>query len=731
MNPQNDQISRILEPVPGEQYQADDGISPIMPFETSYVLNRDQEEELCAHAMQRLETLELETGRDICAGGDWWKVDGMTLPDPEGNRTPETTWMGKRLLYDKTFKNEIDWRPRLLGGIFAESNLVVPVARRICRQMIARAVNYFFGTSPWFSIYPVGLMDRERADKADRYTKWKMDQAKLQRTEEQAIERAFIVGEAVAKSSWSQRDQYYQTKATVLVDPLGNDILGADGDYIFEDDLWVLDSQTDPETGSVIVSELEVLKRDGQTPKPAALIWETKIITRRIIHYRGPEAKVINFMDFLCPLEAESIQKADVVVHLYDLPLMDLADQWNRSIGLGSSAAERQRERIKAVNLLRRLSSHGREGATAQNSDAVDSSTSQGFSDQRRDPLVHIAEFHIRYDANGDGLLEDVVLILDRDTRTPIFYDYTANITPDGLRPFSVVRVNEIQGRWYGMGAMEMFNPSQQTIDLMMNRKNHGNSRAARVDFWKPENTVEGSVSPTLEVNWGGTYTPKGDKTAKDCLESVYLENSTGDDLMEILEFFMQLMMNESGIANANDGNVAGMDSTKLATGIRNIEKSGQELFSLFLGHLEPGVSDLLAKMFRLLMANLDRVEVYRYFEDGEGGEGSGDLREINPGEIANLELDTQVLLSRYRGEQVIESNARIIELVEKFDSFTYERQVTIAPTFIQMAKQLQCPDAEKLFIPIQQVPPQGAPLNGPGMAADAAPKPRTGQNNL
>jgi hypothetical protein len=191
--------------------------------------------------------------------------------------------------------------------------------------------------------------------------------------------------------------------------------------------------------------------------------------------------------------------------------------------------------------------------------------------------------------------------------------------------------------------------------------------------------------------------------------------------------------MNESGIANANDGNVAGMDTTKLATGIRNIEKSGQELFSLFLGHLEPGVSETLTKMVKVLFANLDKMEVYRYFEDGEaGGEGSEGMIEINPGEIANLEMDTRILLSRYRGEQVIESNARVIELVEKFDSFSYERQLTIAPTFIQMAKQFQCSEAERLFVPIQPIAdPSGRPLDARGMASSAASRPRQAATNL
>ena len=717
MNTNQDQISRALEPLPGEPYQEDDGFSPLMPFPTSYVLDRNQETELVDHAMKRLRELEGELGRDVCAGGNWWSGDGLSGSDPQGIDGPETTWMGKRLLFDKTFKNEVDWRPRLLGGIFADSNLVVPAARRICRQMIARAVNYFFGTAPWFSLYPVGSLDKVRADKGDRYTRWKMDRAKLQRTLEQGVERAFIVGEAVIKTSWAQREQIYKTTATVLVDAQGMDILGADGDYILESDLWIQDGAEDPMTGELIVSDLMILKRDGTTPQPMEMIWQEKLITRRITHYKGPEAKVIHFMDFLCPLEAPTIQEADCVVHLYDMPLMTLADQWKKSASASATAEQRVESTRRATELLRRLSAGGGErAANGQNSDAVDNATNAITRDNRSQPVVKVAEFNLTYDIDGEGL-RNIILIVDRESKTPIFYDFDANITADGLRPYSCERVNEIPGRWYGMGAMEMMNPQQQILDLWMNRKNFAVSGSGRMDFGKPHNTIEGRANPNFEMNFGGYFTPTGNLKASDCFESIYLEDNIGDSLMDLMQFVMQMMMNESGIANANDGNLAGMESTKLATGVKNIEKSGQELFSLFLGHLEPGITDCLSKMVKLTFNRLDEVEVYRYFETGEaGGEGADGMQEINPGDISQFEIDVQILMTRSRGEQVIESNTRVVELVEKFFSFDFLIQQIVAKTFIEMAKQFQCTDAERLFIPVQipLTPPQGT-MNSTG----------------
>ena len=737
MNAQHDQVSRTLEVIPGEEEIYSDPDQPIMVFPTSYVLNRDQEEELCNHAMKRLRELESEMGRDVCEGGNWWNGEGVTISDPQGTDGPEMTWMGKRLLFDKTFKNEMDWRPRLLGGIFAESNLVVPAARRICRQMIARAVNYFFGTAPWFSLYPVGALDKDRADKGDRYMRWKMDRAKLQRTLEQGIERAFIVGEAVIKTAWAQREQIYKTTATVLVDAAGKDILGADGDYILESDLWIQDAVEDPMTGELQVSDLLILKRDGVTPQPEEMIWQEKLITRRITHYKGPEAKVIHFMDFLCPLDAPTIQEADCVVHLYDMPLMTLADQWKKSAAASATAEERVAATRKATELLRRLSSGNSErSVNGQNSDAVDNATREATRDSRSQQIVKVAEFNLTYDIDGEGL-RNVILIMDRESRTPIFYDFDANITADGLRPYSCERVNEIPGRWYGMGAMEMMNPSQQIIDLWMNRKNFAVSGSGRIDFWKPHNTVEGRSNPNLELGYGGAFTPIGDKQAKDCFESIYLQDNIGDKLMELIEFVMQTMLNESGIANANDGNVSGMDSTKLATGIRNVEKSGQELFSLFLGHLEPGITDCLTKMIKLTFSRLDQIEVFRYFEQGEaGGEGADGMVEINPGDISQVEIDVQILLTRTRGEEILESALRAWETVEKYFDPTKgpEFQERVAPMAIDILKAHQIQDAEASIRPLTLLMPGQAPapqLNAQGMVDAVAQKPRQSTPNL
>ena len=72
-----------------------------------------------------------------------------------------------------------------------------------------------------------------------------------------------------------------------------------------------------------------------------------------------------------------------------------------------------------------------------------------------------------------------------------------------------------------------------------------------------------------------------------DAIAVFYIDHNKFENLTQEIEFTMQTAMNESGVHHANDAQAAGMDSAKLATGVRNIEKSGQELFAMPISEIE------------------------------------------------------------------------------------------------------------------------------------------------
>src|SRR5690606_7640249 len=109
------------------------------------------------------------------------------------------------------------------------------------------------------------------------------------------------------------------------------------------------------------------------------------------------------------------------------------------------------------------------------------------------------------------------------------------------------------------------------------------------------------------------------------------------------------------------------------------------------------------------------------------------DLQQIDPGEIANIEIDTRVLLTRYRGEQILESSIRAVEITERFYMLHPDVQVRTAELFQDMLKALQVKNARDVIQPLM-LPPVGAPGSMPDAtktAAAATPKPRKAEPNL
>lgn len=737
------QLEQFIErtnpaPAPAD-HEPDGTTAKRVPFKTalSEQLTGEQETAMVEHAIRRVSQLEQELGRDLVLNQNW--ATGESASSTDVMQRAGDSWMGKRSRYEDVFSNKVDWRPYLYGGIFKESNLVVPLARRIARQMCARAQNYFFETDPWFAAEPEGVEDTALADKIDRYAKFKLGQLGSKKNKERAIKGAMTRGESVVKTSHVIRDQLFNTFANVLIDTEDNPILDTNGEFILDTDKFTAPAPTaaDPATGQPIpATGPAVLARDGQTPQPEMPLWKNMIVPRRQVLFQGPESPVVFYKDFLCPITATDVQQADIIAHLYDKPVMELVDLYVKGGMLDATGADRLEAVQRTIQLIRELTNN-----TSETKSGANQSTRPGDNDQNHggaqetggEPIAEIAEIYMWFDANGDGILENVMLVVDRKNRVPLFYDYVPNVTIDGLRPFDVVRINEVEGRWYGEGVMEMFESTQNIIDLLVNRWNHSQSRAGRVDFWRPDLTLEGRANPNLLLNWGGTYTLAANAKPDEALHSVYLDDgSKFDKLQSMFEFFMQVAMNESGVANSNDAQTAGLDTQKLATGIRNIEKAGQEMFAPFISDLEPSLQAILKRELLTLFANLDKAEVFTYLNrDTATGEEIKQLDQITPEEVRNLTLNVNLLLTRYKGEQQLVQGEQASAIVERF----YTLPVQIQPFVAQFAKnQLKAIDpridVNVLIQPgVAQIAPTAAGSGAPASASKAASPLNPGQS--
>ena len=708
--------------------------APLVPFQTSLRLTGEQEKHMIEHAFKRLQGISNELGRDQTLQPTWW---ANLAPSPNMQSAAQgflqaSTFLGKRSRFDATFMNDVSWRPWTMGvdNIFMSSNIVVPLSRRITRQMIARAKKSFFGSDPWVSVEPTpgtgDQLEDDQAERIERYTRFKLRESNSKGYMGRAIAQALILGECAVKTTYTVRDQLFDTNAEVLTDVDGSVMRANDGQPITPDDKWI-----DAEDGL----GTQVLARDNLTPKPEAPVFTKQPLNKRQVLFQGAVSEPIYFKDFLCPLTAANVQEADCVVHIYDKQVSEFVDLVVKNGMVDNTAAGRNEAAQKMMALVRAMDDNNSQPKAAVNMAIRPNENFTPMPSTAGDasgPVAEFAEFYMWYDANGDGIAENICLICDRKSQKPIYYDHVANITTDGLRPIEIVRINGIEGRWYGLGIVELFESYQTIVDLMVNRWNFSNSRAGSVHLWNPKNTLEGDRDPSLKMNFGGTYTKKPGTTKDDIIEVVYLNDTKFEQFHTLVQFFMQLAMNESGVTNANDNQAAGMQSAKLATGIMQIEQSGDELFMPIIEDLAEPLTNIINREISIILANLDADEAFTYL-DGN----TARIDTMTPDDVRGLKFRATIELTTHKNQQILQLSAQAVALVKDFYLSTppnvqpmvvglYRDQLRILAPKCNPEEILKVVD-QPLMMPAPDgsapMPPPGAPAPTNGIPGNPAQK--------
>lgn len=679
------------------------GPEVILPSVLSRHITREQEQDILSHCRARLETLMNEQGRVNYGAPDFYASRSES-----GLRQNVVTFMGRQHLAHMVYQSELDWREWVLGGIWKESNIHFPLTRRIVQQQIARGQTYFTGTEPFFSAFetnpePSDTEGEDKAEKVERYARFEADQSNQQELVNEAILLAFIQGQQVVKTVHESNVEFYRTTARVMFSG-GKPVIGQDGDYIFETDAFVQAPQALPLPAGAVVPAQMVLKRDMTTVKPADAEFKEQDIVRTLKHFQGAKSTCLNFLDFLCPLTAPSVDDADCVVHITNEPVVSLfhrlleSGEWEKQ----KVGADEQLSRM--MELLERLGPGigESERAGAKQGDPAMREAENASGADRNEPEAALCEFYLHYDLGNGEPPASILVITDIHCRVPVFYDYLANVTWNGKRPFSVYRVNPVPNRWHGQSQVELFWPIQYAIDLFLNRMHLAVTSAGRIDFWNPDLIVEGAANPNLELNWGRSYKLKTNARAEDALKSVYLQTVNFGEFRALIEMLIQIAVNMSGIANANDARAANLDTGKTATGINQIEQSGQELFRAFTSALTPGVRDHMRSFVHVTLRHLDETRVFQFF-DGDAGV----LASITPQEVRDIDLDITLELTRFKAAQLQEKGDAAWRIAVEFYQMHPEVQVRLAPLARQRLKATGTTGADEMIGPLMPPPPQ------------------------
>ena len=244
---------------------------------------------------------------------------------------------------------------------------------------------------------------------------------------------------------------------------------------------------------------------------------------------------------------------------------------------------------------------------------------------QARRPLLRLDEGGCQLQAalldgvSGDGSPDQIFLVIDVKRSKLIYCDYLQNVTTDGRRPFDVVTVNRVDGRWHGIGMMEKLEHLQQSVDLWLNRASFASSSTGTSVFFNPSNVTEGDAYPEggmpLAFNSGMTWHLKPGKKADETLSYITVPEVKMKEFLEFMSLNMQMASNVAGVLGTNDMQAAGLDSSKTATGVRDTSAKGDEMFDHYTKNLGAGITSVIQRWAGILFSRMPEEEAYEWTE--------------------------------------------------------------------------------------------------------------------
>lgn len=670
----------LVEAPPPVEQDVDVGADQETPAQQQPGLNlsETQLQRLVDRACERINELRDEMG-----------IDASGIASENG-------WAWQREKNQRQYDNSWEWR-KALGGIFKYSNFSLNLSKRFCRLMAAKSTDTLVGTDPFFAAMPTEHGKPQLAKQGEWYVQEQMTEANSKKSIKEAQKTAMIRNEAIVKLSWINRSTHFRGPIEVAIGPFayesqgkakqfgaGDPIMTPEGDYIYRDD----DVFEDPNVQGLLHLE----KEPGVTFRHSFQYKWFPDLDQTLEAKTGLDVRTLHFCDFLCPLKAATVHEADINAHLFDEQFEVMKATFR-----GFPTADKYfAENIPGTN-EGKLS--GDQQPKLEKGEMEDAS--------KHLKIVHIAEVYMRCNpyegAEGEeaqndlGLESELMMVIDVKRRKAIWADYLGNHMKK--RPFEVIPgVELVSGRWYGVGVFEMLDHKQLYIDTQFNRVNFKSSKSSSVRFrmknavsqWKAGEKIVVGDDKILDIE-----DPRYD--AKN--PPLFQVNLTEIDefAMRLIELMIQAGATEVGIAGPDDAQMAGLDTTKLATGIKSLERTGNLLMKFTESDHADAITDILDQCVDIILEHMDEDEILYKADTDE-------LINLNRQEIRKIKKKVTLLLTKSRSTETIETARMVVQLCrEYYEVLNPYTRYKLRSEYVRQLKALECPDADQKLDEVQK----------------------------
>lgn len=679
----------------------------------------------------------------IAAGDQWYRLEG------------EGYWRGAGLA------------GKAVATVFDKVNESLNIVQSVRRFLVARVCKDLFGSDPYFFAQPEGTTTKDLSLKLQKHATWKLASAFYKQRMKEAVGIALDLGECPIKTTWRKDVDISERFATLLTHrdipangaQAGQPVLTADGDNLEDSDETTggdeaTDEQGTPMTGDdgqPVMNPVSFVKAPEIQIDPSKHEWADHFVEERTVLFQGLDIAAVDWRDVGWPINAPSLSKADFVWHRFDMrlsairakyapnsfgPKMDNPDeevsdsssQDSPIPGADDQSAPPQPSDdgdAEVMEILDGLKGEGRGPKSHEAKPRPGEAEVQGG--EFDDPIIQVAEVSYDFDCFEDGVLRRLWLVILPQYDQCIYANYRANISPRAEKAVHLVVVNKVKHRAYGKGLHETYEKMSNIADRLLCHILLRNAMAANpTKIWNPDRTNEGAANPTLAFGEGQTYSIKGSQWKIDEILK-YIEMPDLDErTWKLMELFMQLIQVDSGVTNANQGDMTDLPSNTTATGVNSMLESSSVLHQYVLEEIRDSMTPHLGYCIELIYKMQDRNETFEYLEQDEPQPSESNQQQLaqdqktiqqvmefsDAKKLAGLPMQVEFLLTRAKRQEQRESATAGLPLGLQYGELSPKEQSRMRDCFIQLFRSLGFDDPDEFFPEpdLSQPPPQPPP---------------------
>jgi hypothetical protein len=629
---------------------------------TNFKLSEEQEKDLLKYATDRVEQLKVDNKERIDVDKGAWNV----------------------------YNNERDDRHNT-DSIYSQSNVPIPLTSLVVDHFLARAEDELTGTSPYFKFVPQGASDQESSEKYDKYFHWKLEKiGKTRERLEECYTQLFIQRAAILKVTYEEIvSEWLDYDRKALFNNANGDfeMLPGYGPVIEGD------SQFQPTMAPDGSQTVALVDDPSFILDPQVHTFEDfpEGVPSRQVKYSGPRSRLIDSDRFLAPSNVENIEDADFIAEMYDKDT-----GWLEEMYL-------EREWLPYEEFYNKI----KKDANARTDVQVNEEYKEDLSfDNLENPKIQVVECWVKRDVLGNGVPQDFVLFIEPETKTAIYYEYVAKVTPDNQIPYTSIAIGKAKSRWWGPSLPEKINIYQEYIDRQFNSESYRNEMSANPIVAVHPQAVEDEPDD-IELHAGKIFQLKEQNQLQDFIEFAQIPSADAKT-QELIDFVFGMVQLWLGVSNLAQGDYQALAPANTATGVEATLNEASKIGRRWMRRIVKGLENHLTKMVKLAMATMDKEEVFEYME----GDVSA-FATMTPEMIKKFEVNALVILSQDQGQRAIEKANLALQVQERFFNYPPEIRPFVRPMLKRILDAMGFENSDELL-------PQQAPADPQQQAEQA-----------